>query len=297
MARTFHPLLFALALVAVACGSGETALSAADVIPAGEIPFDDDGDVLRGTWEMTEFNGELVDPETNVSQTPQLEVSADEISGNSGCNGFGSYYEFDGVTITFDGGSITEEGCERPDGQGEVIPTETLLLSALRSGADVQLSDDGAQMTWTTGADSLVWVRVVSAVSGPVEAVSNQPDPGFVIEGIWQMVEFGEEAVDVNINTANIPQLQFADGAVVGNFGCNNGGGDYELISGSIMFSNIEAEEAGCPRPDGRDGLVPTETLLLALFNSGQPVPIEVDGGFMTWSQDDVLLAFELVDG
>ncbi len=113
------------------------------------------------------------------------------------------------------------------------------------------------------------------------------------IEGTWTLVRFNETAVDVAVNTANIPELEFSNGTVLGNFGCNDGGGNYEQVEDSVRFSEIAATEEGCPRPDGGDGLVPTETLLLEVFNSGELVAVEIDGSFMSWSQGEILLAFE----
>ena len=141
----------------------------------------------------------------------------------------------------------------------------------------------------------ILMLTLVLGACGSSASVTSTGGASVSVEGTWQMIEFNGEVVDAETNTATIPEIELGEGMLTGNFGCNDGGGSYEQVDGAVLFSDIAAEGRGCPRPDGQAGLVPTETQLLLLFNSGQPVALEIDGSNMSWSQEDSLLSFERV--
>ncbi|HEV8490238.1 MAG TPA: META domain-containing protein [Candidatus Limnocylindrales bacterium] len=157
-----------------------------------------------------------------------------QLGVNAGCNHMGGTYRLDGETLRFDGGAMTEMGCDqaRHDQDDWVFqflasrPTVALAGNDLMLTAgdvvirllDREIADPDLPLvgpTWT----------VTSIVTG--DAVSSIPD------GVVASLNFS------------------ADGRVELQTGCNQGGGAYAVEGDRIRFADVVTTKRAC---DGASG-------------------------------------------
>jgi heat shock protein HslJ len=140
-------LLAAIALAVTACGS---ASPTSTPVPSGPLE-------LAGTkWVLIKYrspSGEIFTVPASV--TPTAEVTADTMSGRSGCNTFTAGYTLDGDDFTLTGISSTLMACEEP-----MATVETAYLQALAVLDKAALLADGNLQLWDAqGKTTLVYVK------------------------------------------------------------------------------------------------------------------------------------------
>lgn len=95
-----------------------------------------DGAELAGvTWVLMELNGETPLAESRTT----LQLAAEQLSGNAGCNHYGGSYEIKGDSLRFDGIYSTEMACLEPDG---LMDQELIYLDLLRGADQFELTGD-----------------------------------------------------------------------------------------------------------------------------------------------------------
>jgi heat shock protein HslJ len=186
------------------------------------------------------------------SKDGQLRVSA-------GCNHMGGTYRMDGATLRFEGGAMTDMGCDEPRHKqddwvsGFLASRPTVALAgndlALTSGdvvirlLDREIADPDLPLvgpTWT----------VNSIVSG--DAVSSIPD------GVVATLTFS------------------GDGRVAVATGCNQGGGSYSVEGNRIRFAEIVTTKMACDRARGQ-----MEAAVLAVLGADD-LNYSIDAGSLT---------------
>ncbi len=134
---------------------------------------------------------------------------------------------------------------------------------------------------------------MVSGTVFQLPAVPIDPSDEIEIDGVWKMTEVNDVAVEVGINTEQIPELEIDAGFIAGNFGCNTAGGE-TVRDGTAMFPMlVEGNEELCTIPDGGAQMVPTERALLDLFASG--FEIGQTGNEMVWTNGSNTVRFQRV--
>ena len=167
----------------------------------------------------------------------QIRISFDDgaIGASAGCNTIGGTYRIEDGVLVFEGGGMTEMGCDdarhaQDDWLSEFLGSRPTVT---QSGSDLQLSSEGTVITFrdTEVAEpdlpltGTTWT-VDSLISG--EAVSSVPN--------------GAEAT-----------LTFTDdGRVEVNTGCNQGSGRFEVTNGTLRFVDVGVTEMACGGPGGQ---------------------------------------------
>jgi heat shock protein HslJ len=67
------------------------------------------------------------------------------------------------------------------------------------------------------------------------------------IEGQWKLVSYTQTAAAPDVETS----IEFKDGQMSGNVGCNSFGGDYTVDGGTISFDSIMSTMMFCEGPVG----------------------------------------------
>ena len=250
MKRLAAPLV--LVVLLAACGGGAP--------PGGSTALD--GRAFLST-SVTERGADrpLVDG-------TQIRISFDDgqIGASAGCNTMGGTYRIEDGVLVFEGGSMTEMGCDearhaQDDWLIEFLGSRPAIT---QSGSELQLSSEGTVITLQDAevADpdlpltGTTWT-VDAIVTG--EAVSSVPD--------------GAEATFTFTD----------DGRVEVNAGCNQGSGRFEVTNGTLRFVDVAVTEMACEGPGGQleaavlpllgaDGLswaIDARTLTLMAGNQG----------------------------
>ena len=105
------------------------ALFAALVFAVGIPGCSDATPKLDGAWRATEVQGQIV-------SGPTLDIDAQKVSGNAGCNRFNGPIQVDGSTVKFGPLATTRMFC---DGKMEA---ESAYLAALQSATRYEFSAD-----------------------------------------------------------------------------------------------------------------------------------------------------------
>lgn len=85
------------------------------------------------------------------------------------------------------------------------------------------------------------------------------------------------------------PTIQFEDGQVSGNAGCNHYGGSYQIEGDVISFDALFSTEMACMDPDG---VMAQERTYLELLRSAQRFEL-VDGALTIFGGSQQTLTFE----
>lgn len=182
-----------------------------------------------------------------------------EIGASAGCNSIGGTYRVEGTTLVFEGGGMTEMGCD-PERHAQ----DEWLSQLLGSRPTMTLS--GNELTLTSGT------TVVELLDREVA----QPDLDLV-GPLWTVDSIITGDAVASAPGGAIATLRFnADGTVEVSSGCNSGGGLYEVNAGTITFSDLVTTEMACT--DARGEL---ESAVMAVLSSG-PLSAQVDANRLT---------------
>lgn len=192
-----------------------------------------------------------------------------QIGSSAGCNTIGGTYTVDADTLIFQGGGMTEMGCDparhaqddwlaaflgsRPtialNGNDLVLTSGATIITML----DKEIADPDRALvgpTWTLS----------SIITG--EAVSSVPD------GVTATITFHE------------------DGSVDIEPGCNSGGGSYAVEGGAIRFTDLITTNMACMGAGGQ-----VEGAVLAVLES-HSITYAIDAGSLTLMAGDIGLQF-----
>ena len=223
------------------------------------------GLTLDGTeWLSTGVTEDGADRPLVDGTQIRLSFSDGQLGASAGCNTMGGSYRITDGRLVFEGGGMTEMGCDderhaqddwlfgflgsRPSVAQE---GDTLTLSA--NGTVIALHDREvaqpdlplAGTTWTV--DSIITGDAVSSVPGGAVATLVFTDTG-----------------QVEVDT-----------------GCNTGSGTYEVTDGTLRIGELMRTLAGCDGPTGQ-----LEAAVLAVLNAGD-VRYEIDAGSLTLMAGD----------
>jgi heat shock protein HslJ len=176
----------------------------------------------------------------------RLDFRGTDLGASAGCNSIGGTYRFEGSTLVFEGGSMTEMGCD-----AERDAQDQWLVQLLGSRPTARLVGD--ELTLESGS---VVVRLRDR-----EVV--EPDAALV-GPLWTVVSIiGGDAVS-SIPDGATATLQFkADGTVDINAGCNQGSGTWATVGSGLQLSAILLTKKAC---DGVTGAL--ESAVLGVLQS-----------------------------
>lgn len=163
----------------------------------------------------------------------RLDFRATDLGASAGCNSIGGTWSVQGGKLVFEGGGMTEMGCD-PERHAQ----DDWLADFLSSGPAIQLVGD--ELVLTSGATVLRLAdrRVVDpdrALVGPTWVVVSLIGPG------------GDGGAVSSLPEGVVASLRFHDGGVVDvASGCNQGSGRWALDGTGLRFSDLVTTEMAC---------------------------------------------------
>ena len=167
-------------------------------------------------------------PDTRI----RLNFSGTNLGASAGCNSIGGTYRFEGGRLVFEGGAMTEMGCDqaRHDQDEWLVAFLASRPAAHLNGNDLALESGSV----------VVALRDRSVV---------EPDAN-IVGPTWTLVSIIQGDAVSSVPQGQSATLKFnADGRFELFAGCNRGGGTWQAAGGGIEFSAIMLTKMACDGP------------------------------------------------
>ena len=240
----WRPIVLLLALTACSVQSG-SGLDGTEWLSTAVTEDGEDRPLVDGTQIRISFND-------------------GQLRASGGCNSMGGAYRVDDGRLTFEGGGMTEMGCD-----DERHAQDDWLFGFL--GSQPSIAHDGDKLTLTSG-------ETVIALQD-----SEVAEPDLPLEGTTWTVDslISGDAVSSVPNGATATLVFTDDGRVEVDTGCNTGGGPYEMTDGTLRIGDVMTTLIGC------DGAVAQlEMAVLAVLHAGE-IDYAIDAGTLTLMAGD----------
>lgn len=127
----------------------------------------------------------------------------------------------------------------------------------------------------------------VFVLAGLVLAACSPASPA-TLAGTWELVSYGDPA-NLTLAAPDVEtSIEFKDGQVGGNVGCNGFGGDYEVDGDQIMFGPIVSTMMFCEGPVGEQ-----EAAILTVFQETAKFMLDGDTLTITSADDNSVIVLE----
>jgi heat shock protein HslJ len=117
-------------------------------------------------------------------------------------------------------------------------------------------------------------------------ACASAPTPD--LSGAWKLVSYGDASNPTPALPGVDTSIQFEDGQMSGNVGCNGFGGEYELNGNALTFGTVMSTLMFC------EGGSDQEQSVLSVFADGDKLIVHLEGDLMTIKSPDGTLVVNL---
>jgi heat shock protein HslJ len=228
-ARVAAALGAVLLLALAGCGDDDTATSAGSGNGNSSGSGSSGGSALEGTSWILSTDAPLGVALEAIAVTAQFKDG--RLTGNSGCNSYGTTYEVDGDSLTV-GPEIESTQMACPPAQ---MLVEQAYLARLPKVAGFSI--DGNELTLTD--DQGETILRYEATEG-AEA----------IQGDWTVTGYYSGNAITSVLGGVTLTAKFEDGTVSGSTGCNTFTGTYETDGDNITMGPLATTRAACPTPE-----------------------------------------------
>jgi len=167
----------------------------------------------------------------------RIRISFDDgqLGASAGCNTIGGTYRIDNGVLVFEGGGMTEMGCDDPRHAQDDWLAEFL-------GSRPTVTQSGSDLTLTAGG------TVITLQDSEVA------EPDLPLTGTTWTVDsiISGDAVSSVPNGAVATITLSDDGRVEVHTGCNQGGGRFEVSGETLRFVDVAVTEMACDGPGGQ---------------------------------------------
>jgi heat shock protein HslJ len=189
----------------------------------------------------------------------RLDFRGSDLGASAGCNSIGGSYRIEGGRLVFEGGGMTEMGCDQ-----ERHAQDDWLIQLLASNPTVRLV--GNDLTLESGS-----VVVSLRDRDVVEPDANLVGP------TWTLVSIIQADAVSSIPDGQSATLKFnADSSLEVFAGCNRGGGTWKSVGGGIEVSGLMLTKMACDGPSAT-----IESAVLAVLEGGT-IAAEIDANTLT---------------
>jgi heat shock protein HslJ len=225
--KIFMATLMIIALIATACGGGQTAAPTA--VPTNppaqpkEQPVSSTNTLDGTSWTLTTLNGQPALKDTTVT----LNFMAGKVVGSDGCNNYNGSYTADGTNIKFNQLASTMKACPEP-----IMKQAAAYQQALGQAATYKA--DAKQLTlYDAGGKELTAFNAQS---------SDLAGTSWIVTGYNN----GKQAV-VSVAAGTELTANFgADGKLSGSAGCNNYTASYQTEGSKISIGLAASTRKAC---------------------------------------------------
>jgi heat shock protein HslJ len=177
----------------------------------------------------------------------RLTFTDTSVSASAGCNTIGGTHRIDGGRLVFEGGGMTEMGCDAPRDR-----QDQWLIAFLGSNPAAQLA--GTDLTLDNGSTKM---RLVDRTV--VEPDLNIAGPTWTVTSL-----IAGDAVS-SVPAGAVATLAFReDGSIDVNDGCNRGSGKWAAAGTGIKITDLFLTKMACDGPGGA-----LESAVLEVLNAG----------------------------
>jgi len=192
---------------------------------------------LAGTqWNVVNYNNGKQAVVTLIADTSiTLNFGTDgRASGNASCNNYTGRFDTSGDILHVGALATTFKLCHKPDG---IMAQESQYLTALQSAQTYEIAGD---------------MLTIRDNSGAMQVVAKMNEPQGLAGTAWDVTGYnnGKQAVVSLLNGTAIT-LDFNDGRVGGNSGCNSYGGAYTSTDTTLQVSQLVSTLMACGAPEG----------------------------------------------
>jgi heat shock protein HslJ len=206
-------------------------------------------------------------PGTNI----RINFDGSQVGASAGCNTFGGPYHLDGATLTVDGGSMTEMGCDGPR-----HAQDDWLFGFLDDDPTIALN--GATLVLTSADGGTVITLTDTETAEPDQALVGRT---------WTLNSMIAGDMASSVPAGVTASIMFkADGRVDVQFGCNDGGGNYTVDGDKIHISELATTLMLCQQPNMSVELAMTQVL------QSMELTYEIDANALTLSAGPLALQF-----
>jgi heat shock protein HslJ len=194
----------------------------------------------------------------------RLTFTDGQLGASAGCNTLGGGYRIEDDRLLFEGGGMTEMGCD-----DERHAQDDWLVAFLGSQPDV--AQDGDKLTLTSGA------TVIALQDAEVA------EPDLPLTGTTWTVDsiISGDAVSSVPNGAVATIVFTDDGRVELDNGCNVGGGTYEVTDGTLHVSELMTTLRACEAAEAQ-----LESAVMGVLNA-EEITYAIDSGTLTLMAGD----------
>lgn len=189
----------------------------------------------------------------------RLDFRASDLGASAGCNTIGGTYRIDGGRLVFEGGSMTEMGCDQDrDAQDQ------WLVQLLGSKPAARLTGDELVLESGSIEVRLLDRKIVEpdvALTGPT----------------WTVVSILAGDAVSSIPDGAVATLVFhADGSLTVNAGCNQGGARWKAVGRGIEVSDLGLTKKACEGAGGQ-----LESAVVGVLRAGT-LAASIDSNLLT---------------
>ena len=215
---------------------------------------------LDGTeWLSTGVTEDGADRPLVEGTRIRLAFADGQLSASAGCNSIGGDYRIDDGLLVFEGGGMTEMGCDE-----ERHAQDDWLFSFL--GSHPAIAREGDKLTLTSG-------DVVVALQDREVAEPDVPLTGTT----WTVDTLVSGDAASSVPDGALATLVFTDqGRVEVVTGCNGGTGTYEATDHTLRIGDVEQTLIGC-----EGAVAQLAAAVLAVINA-EEIEYAIDAGSLT---------------
>jgi heat shock protein HslJ len=194
----------------------------------------------------------------------RLSFTDGQLGASAGCNTMGGAYRIEDGQLLFEGGGMTEMGCD-----DERHAQDDWLFAFL--GAQPSIAQEGDKLTLTSGA------TVITLQDAEVA------EPDLPLTGTTWTVDsiITGDAVSSVPNGATATLVFTDDGRLEVDNGCNVGGGGYEVTDGTLRVGQLVTTLRGCDAPAAQ-----LESAVMSVLNADE-IEYAIDAGSLTLMAGD----------
>ena len=189
----------------------------------------------------------------------RLDFRATDLGASAGCNSMGGTYRLDNGRLVFEGGSMTEMGCD-----ADRAAQDQWLIALLASKPAARLTGD--ELILESGS-IVVRLRDRKVV-----------EPDVALTGpTWTVVSIIANGAVSNVPGGAVATLVFnVDGTLTVNDGCNQGGASWKTVGAGIEVSNLVLTKKACAGAGGQ-----LESAVVGVLRAGS-VAAAIDSNLLT---------------
>ena len=194
----------------------------------------------------------------------RLSFTDGQLGASAGCNSIGGAYRIEDGVLLFEGGEMTEMGCD-----DERHAQDDWLVAFI--GSRPSIVQDGDKLALTSGA------TVVTLQDSEVA------EPDLPLTGTTWTVDsiISGDAVSSVPNGASATLVFTDDGRLEVDNGCNTGGGGYEVTDGTLRVGELMTTLRACDAPAAQ-----LESAVMGVLNAGE-IEYAIDAGSLTLMAGD----------